>query len=227
VRPIEVHVYVSNGCVLTVRREHCAMLDQLRERVRDDGEHPVYEILDALTDAFYPVVEGLAQRVDELEGEVLARARREQLAAIYRLRQEVRELGRLTSVQRDQFQSVTDELWRAVGVGETRMYLRDIGDHLTQVAGELHRQAEDLTALTSTYFNANADRLNALATRLTALGTLFVLWTLVTGFFGQNFGWLVDHIGRGRDFVVFGLGSLLVPTAALGVLFYVKRHDWF
>ena len=42
-----------------------------------------------------------------------------------------------------------------------REYLRDVGDHLAQIAGELHRQQEDLTALTATYFNANANRLNA------------------------------------------------------------------
>jgi magnesium transporter len=227
VRPIEVHVYVSTGYVLTIRRERCAALDELHERLRESDEHPVYEILDALTDAFYPVLETFEARVDELEGQVLARARKEQLETIYRLRQEVRELGRLTAIQRDQFEAASDDLWRAIDIGDTRMYLRDVGDHLAQVAGELHRQAEDLAALTSTYFNANADRLNAIATRLTILGTLFVLWTLVTGFFGQNFGWLVDHIDSRGDFLVYGVGALVLPTAVLLTLFWVKRHDWF
>ena len=36
-------------------------------------------------------------------------------------------------------------------------------------------------ALTQTYFNANADRLNAVATRLTIGGTIFVICTVVTG----------------------------------------------
>ena len=79
-----------------------------------------------------------------------------------------------------------------------REYLRDVGDHLAQIAGELHRQQEDLTALTATYFNANANRLNAVATRLTIGGTLFLVWTLVTGFFGQNFGWLVRQHRHAR-----------------------------
>jgi magnesium transporter len=227
VRPIEVHVYVATGYVLTIRRERCAALDDMHERLRESDEHPVYEILDALTDAFYPVLENLEQRIDDVEGQVLARARKEHLATIYRLRQDVREVGRLTAIQRDQFEAASDDLWRAIDIGDTRMYLRDVGDHLSQVAGELHRQAEDLAALTSTYFSANANRLNVIATRLTILGTLFVLWTLVTGFFGQNFGWLVDHIDSGADFLVFGLGALLVPTAVLLTLFWVKRHDWF
>jgi magnesium transporter len=227
VTPIEVHVYVASGYLITVRRDRCEVLEGLRERVEEIHDHPVYEILDTLTDAFYPVIEGLEERVDALEAEVLSRPRKEHLATIYRLRQEVRGIGRIASVQRDQFQAASDELQRLVDLADTGEYLRDIGDHLAQIAGELYRQTEDLSALTSTYFNANSDRLNAVATRITILGTLFVLWTLVTGFFGQNFGWLVDHVSTGRDFLMFGVGSLVIPTVILLTLFWMKRHDWF
>jgi len=66
-----------------------------------------------------------------------------------------------------------------------------------------------------------------MATRLTVVATLFFVWTLVTSFFGQNFGWLVDNIDTRQDFLVCGLGGLAVPTLLLGLLFYVKREDWF
>ena len=227
VAPIEVHVYVAEGYLLTVRRDHCAILDELRSDVEEMHEHPVYAILDTLTDAFYPVVEGLEERVDALEADVLSRPRKEHLTAIYRLRQEVRGIGRIASVQRDQFQAASDDLQRMVELGDTGEYLRDIGDHLAQIAGELYRQTEDLAALTSTYFNANSDRLNAVATRLTIVATLFVLWTLVTGFFGQNFGWLVSNISTKSDFLIFGVGSLVIPTVILLTVFWIKRDDWF
>ena len=64
-------------------------------------------------------------------------------------------------------------------------------------------------------------------TRLTIGTTLFVAWTLVTGFFGQNFGWLVDNIASARSFVIFGVGGLVVPTVVLLTLFWFKRDDWF
>jgi magnesium transporter len=227
VKPIEVHLYVAAGYLLTVRRDGCAALDDLRGRVHEIHEHPVYSILDTLTDAFYPVIEGLEDRIDALEEQVLTRAQRYQLEAIYRLRQEVREIGRIASAQQDQFAAASNDLARQLRLGDTGEYLNDIGDHLMQVAGELHRQAEDLAALTSTYFNANADRLNAVATRLTIVATLFVFWTLVTGFFGQNFGWLVGHIDTLQTFLMYGIGGLLVPTVILLTLFWVKRRDWF
>jgi len=224
--PIEVHIYVARGFLITVRRDACEILDDMHNRLDEMHEHPMYLILDALTDAFYPVIEGLEERIDELEAEVLTRTRREQLTAIYRMLQQVRQIGRTAVVQRDQFQIASNELAR-LEIGDTGEYLRDIGDHLAQITGELHRQSDDLTALTSTYFNANADRLTATATRLTIVGTLFVLWTLVTGFFGQNFGWLVDNVDSRSDFLIFGVGALVVPTVILLTLFWMKRRDWF
>jgi magnesium transporter len=224
---LEVHLYVAHGYLITVRRGACDVLDELRHRVDEIHEHPVYSILDALTDAFYPVLEALEERIDGVEAQVLRGPRREQLEGIYRLRQEVRGVDRIASVQRDQFAAASNDLERMLKLGDTGEYLNDIGDHLAQVAGELHRQTEDLAALTSTYFNANADRLNATATKLTIVGTLFVAWTLVTGFFGQNFAWLVNHVDSLRTFLIYGAGGLLVPTVILLTIFWIKRHDWF
>src|SRR5215210_6828154 len=226
--PLEVHVYVSGGFVVTVRQQACDLLDRLHETLRpqetEAEEHLVYRIFDTLTDAWYPVITAIETEVDQLEGEVFQRARREQLSRIYRLRQEVRDHHRLLGEQRDRFAPTAEAIRNLAGLSRgTKEYLRDVSDHLAQLTGELHRQYEDLMSLAQTYFNANADRLNGTATRLTVVGTLFVLWTLVTGFFGQNFGWLVDNISSRHAFLLFGVGGLLVPTVVLGTLFWVKR----
>jgi len=231
-RPIEVHVYVSGDFIVTVRQDPCDLLDDLHGAlVPEDNEaedYLVYRILDTLTDAWYPVINAIESHVDGLEAEVFARARREQLSRIYRLRQEVREHHHLVTDQRDHFEPAAEAIRNLAGLTRgAKEYLRDVGDHLMQISGEFHRQYEDLASLAQTYFNANADRLNQTATRLTVVGTIFVTWTLVTGFFGQNFGWLVRHVESGTDFLIFGIGGFVLPTVALGTLFWVKRRDWF
>jgi magnesium transporter len=218
--------------VATVRRDRCTQLDDLHETLVPEGnaqeEFIVYRILDSLTDAFYPVIDALENEIDDLEAEVLDRPRREHLTRVYRLKQDVHNLQRIVTAQREQFVHGSDSILGLAGLAKgSRAYLRDVGDHLVQVAGELQRQTEDLQSLTATYFNANSDRLNAVATRLTIAGTLFVVWTLVTGFFGQNFGWLVDHISGLRPFLIFGVGGFVIPTVILLTLFWVKRDDWF
>ena len=230
--PIEVHAYVSGDFIVTVRRLECDLLDRLHDALlpeqTDVEDYLVYRIFDTLTDAWYPVITAIETHVDALEAEVFSRARREHLSRIYRLRQEVREHHRLLSGQRDQFGPAADAIRNLAGLSRSaKEYLRDVGDHLTQITGEFHRQLEDLMSLAQTYFNANADRLNGTATRLTVVGTLFVVWTLITGFFGQNFPYLVNHIGGLNHFLLFGVGGLMIPTVVLGTLFWVKRRDWF
>jgi magnesium transporter len=233
VEPVEVHIYISGSFVVTVRRSTCTELDELHNELDSadpKAEHYiVYRIFDVLTDAFYPIIEVLEERIDAIEAQVLlSKPRQEQLARIYRIKQNVQELSRRVVPQRDRFLAGTETILNLPGLSHgTKEYLRDVGDHLAQISGELHRQQEDLTALTTTYFNANANRLNATATRLTIGGTFFLAWTLVTGFFGQNFAWLTDNVESRHDFLLYGVGGLLIPTLVIGALFWLKRKDWF
>ena len=231
-RSMEVHLYVSGGFVVTARRGSCAEMDLLRGRLEprrapDAEDYLVYRILDGLTDAYYPLIDETEERVDALEADVLNRPRREQLARIYRLKQEVHGFERRVLAQREYFPSAVDAIMGLPGLSRgTRTYLRDVSDHLAQVAGELRRQDADLAALTETFFNANTNKLNEAATRLSVVATFFVVGTLVTGFFGQNFGWLVDNIDSRTDFLVFGVGGLVVPLLALSLYFWRRRDDW-
>ena len=225
------HIYISGGFIATVRREDCTRsttCTAARRAPSHDEEALVYRILDGLTDAFYPVIEALENEIDELEAEVLARPRREQLSRSYRLKQDVRELHRLAAAQRDQFQGAHEAILALEGFKPAPSpTCATSATTCTQIASEFQRQTDDLFSLTQTYFNANSDRLNGVATRLTIGGTLFLVWTFVTGFFGQNFGWLVDNIDSREDFLSVGVGGLTIPTVILLTLFWVKRHDWF
>jgi magnesium transporter len=232
VHPVEIHVYISGGWIVTVHHEPLPLLERLHNELGPAGTHEedylVYRILDGLTDAFFPAILALEDRIDALEAEVLERPRRELLGNVYRRKQEVHELQRLIAGQRDQFQTAADKILELAGLSRgTREYLRDIGDHLAQVGNELQRQTDDLTTLTGIYFNASAERVNRTATRLSVVATFFVVWTLVTGFFGQNFGWLVNSVNSKTDFLVFGVGGLVIPTVILATLLWIKRRDWF
>ncbi len=232
VHPVEVHVYVSGQWIVTVHREPLPLLERLHSELEPTGtleeDYLVYRILDGLTDAFFPAIAAIEQRIDGLEADVLERPRRELLGRVYRRKQEVHELQRLIAGQRDQFQTASERILELAGLSRgTREYLRDIGDHLAQIGGELQRQNDDLTALTGIYFNASAERVNRTATRLSVVATFFVVWTLITGFFGQNFGWLVDNVESRTDFLLFGVGGLVVPTVILATVLWIKRHDWF
>lgn len=229
---VEVHLYVSGAFVLTVRRGSCTRLDSLRSElvgagVEEGEEYLVHRILIALTDAYFPLVSALETRVDALENAIFHRPQREHLEQIYRLRQDLSRHERRVEAQAAYFPAAAEAMLALPGLSRgTKAYLDDVADHLSRASGELGRQREDLNSLTNTFFNANANKLNESATRLSVLATFFVVGTLVTGFFGQNFGWLVDSIGSRTDFLVFGVAGLLLPLAALSVYFFRRRDDW-
>src|SRR4051795_9378415 len=89
--PIEVHIYLSGEFMVTVRKAECTRVDDLHGTLAgestDHEERLVYLLLDALTDAYYPVIDAIEERVDGLEEAVLTHTRREQLVEGYRLKQ--------------------------------------------------------------------------------------------------------------------------------------------
>jgi magnesium transporter len=231
VEPFELHLHISGAFLLTVRRGPSPELDQLRDTLsggeQEAEEDIVYHVLDVLTDALFPVAEHLERRIDALEELVLSAPDDSQLAEIYRLKQHVLQLLRRLQVQRDEFGAATDAIVSLPGLIQgKREYLRDVGDHLAQLTGDLDRHADDLTALTSTYFNASANRLNRLVARLTVLATFFLIWTLVTSFFGQNFRWLTDHIDTFGAFAFYETVGLVIPTVLAAIYFWRRRGGW-
>jgi magnesium transporter len=226
----EVHVYIAGGFILTMRRAP-TRLDGLRQWLGEaDGQtedERLYHVLNALTDGWDPVIEELDARVDEVEREVLERPRQEHLKTIYRLKQYTSGLARIAIPQRDLLPAAMESIRAVPGLEHgSKEWLRDVTTHMDSIATDLSRSQDDLLALTSTFFNASAYRLNRLATLIAVGSVFFLVWTLVTSFFGQNFRWLVDSVESRSDFLLYGVGGLAVPTVLIAAVVYWRRRDW-
>jgi magnesium transporter len=228
--PVEVHVYVAGEFILTFRTCETP-LDGLREWLTEadpeSEDEALYHVLNALADGWDPVIEELDRRVDEVERDVLARPKQEHLGSIYRLKQDTNGLSRIAVPQRDLLPAAIETMQAVPGLTRgSKQWLRDVTTHMDSVSTDLSRSIDDLLALTSTFFNASAYRLNRLATLIAVGSIVFLVWTLVTSFFGQNFRWLVDHVDSKSDFLVYGVGGLVVPTVLIGAVLYWRRRDW-
>ena len=133
------------------------------------------------------------------------------------LRREVGPLRRLVAQQRDTMVTGGELIERLPGFEHdlAHDYFRDVYDHLIRIAADLDALRDRLTGATELLLSNQSNRLNEVMKRLTIIATIFLPLTFVTGFFGQNFGWLVNHIDSVGDFVVLGVGGMVVPCVAL------------
>jgi Mg2+ and Co2+ transporter CorA len=91
-----------------------------------------------------------------------------------------------------------------------------VDDYAPVVAGLEH----DIDQIEATVFSGAAaptERIYSLRREATDFYRAVhpLLATFVTGFFGQNFGWLVRHQDSLAAFVVYGIGGLVVPLVLL------------
>jgi magnesium transporter len=216
-RLVEVHVHVVGSCVLTVSRRPLARLERLRRRLDGDrgrGEL-VYRIVDAVVDSLTEGLETVAEEVDAFEETIFDHPRARDRDRMAVLRRALNGLRRTLVVQRQVFPRVVDQVALAADDAEvSRTYLADVGDHLSQALDEIEADRESLQGMLDTYSNEVQER-------LTIVATVFLPLTVLTGFFGTNFQWLLDHIGSAWAFFGFGVGGTLL--SCLAIVLWLRR----
>jgi magnesium transporter len=219
----EISVFIAPDFVITVRQGVATELVGVRQRLEERPQllatgslSVLWAVLDAVVDAYAPVVLEVERDVDDIEATVFSGSVAS-TERIYSLRGEATGfyravhplLGVISMVER-------------TAPKKLRPYLRDVHDHLIRVdegiadQRELLRQVlEANMAVISVEQTRVSVQQNRTIQQLTILATIFLPLTFITGFFGQNFGWLVDHIKSFPAFLVYGIGGLAVPMALL------------
>jgi magnesium transporter len=224
---VEVHLLVSGDGVVTVRERACPALHTLRQDL-ESGESGaeqfvLYRILDALTDAFFPVLERIDEEVDSLEDAVLAAPTDAQLQRIADLKRDLVGLRKVIGPERDLFLRASEDIEKIPGLEPgTRDYFRDLEDHLIRLSDTIDAYRDLLTGALDVYLSTVSNRMNVVMERLTIVATIFLPLTLLTGFFGMNFGWLVRRIEPAWTFWAFGLGLSLLSSWA--ILMWIRRN---
>ncbi len=231
-RLVEVHCFYSEKFLVTVHRDEAPAFTDVRERYVkrtkgvDDPAQLLYRIIDALVDSFFPILADFDDRIDELENETFLNAGDEQLQEIFRMKRLLVGMRKAITPQRDMFASLLGGVNVLPGMSEEdERYFRDIYDHLLRISDLIDTYRDLLTSSMDVYLSTVSNRLNSVMKQLTVMATVFLPLTFVTGFFGQNFGWMVGNIQSGASFVIFGIGLEILTVASL--FFVFKKRGWF
>jgi magnesium transporter len=228
-RLVEVHCFYSERFLVTVRQDEAPACEVLKERYSKRPaalEKPIallYRLLDGLTDSFFPALEDFDERIDEVEDQIFDGPREEQLQEIVRMKRRLNRLRRVVGPQRD----VVGQLFGGASVlpgsdVEAERYFRDVYDHLIRVTDLIDSYKDLLTGAMDVYLSSVSNRLNVETTRLTVIATIALPPIVISGFFGQNFGFLVRHINSAASFL--GLGIAMPLALFVLLMVYLRRR---
>jgi magnesium transporter len=238
----EIHVFVGEDFVITVRHGEAPVLAEVRSRLEADPEllfrgpeAILYAIMDRVVDGYSPVVAGLENDIDEIETEVFSGnagvSRR-----TYELSREVIEFQRAVKPLSGILAGLTAGFDKYGIDEELRSYLRDVQDHAIQVAERVEgfrqllqnilsvnltlvsvQQNEEVKNLTEASIEQNDE-----VKKISAWAAILFAPTLVGTVYGMNFDDMPElHWSIGYP---FALALMLVVSVTLYLVF--KRRGW-
>ncbi|KAJ7249733.1 cora-domain-containing protein [Mycena haematopus] len=202
-------------------------ITQLKDYISVTSDWISYALIDDITDAFGPLIQGIEYEVDSIDELVLILKEAEQSDMLRRIgtcRKKVMGLLRLMGNKADVVKGLAkrcNEHWRVAPTSDIGLYLSDIQDHLITMTQNLNHYEKILSRSHSNYLaqisiemtDAN-NQINDVLSKLTALGTVLIPMNLVTGLWGMN----VHVPGQNVDGYAWFISIIagLVAFAAIG-----------
>jgi magnesium transporter len=229
----EIHFIAGKGYIVSVHWEPSPSLAQVQQRWRQqvpsvgaNAGELLHTILDTVADGYFPLLDRLSDRIDQLQDEVIGgngtAPDRTVLREVLHIKRRLLDLRRVVAPLRD---VVNGLLRRDVPVVEEPLlpYFQDLYDHLVRVLDNIDIAREMLTATLDANLSVTSNNLNVVVKRLTAFTVILMIPTLIAGIYGMNFHYMPELAWP------FGYALALAAMAAsmIGAYIYFRRHDWF
>ncbi len=228
----ELHAFLGEDYLVTVHETPIAALEETWQRLC--GEPKLFErgvdfayylVADGIVDDNFPILDRIADELEELEDSVLSSPRRKDLQRIFELKHHLVTMRKVLSPQRDVLGLLTKRGDARVSE-RTAVYLRDVYDHLVRINESIESSRDLLGNALEAYLSAVGQRTNEIMKYLTIMSAVFLPLAFVVGFFGQNF----DNLPFVEDWVhsdrlMWGMAVTCVAVPAV-MLTWFKRKNW-
>jgi magnesium transporter len=225
----QVSLILGPTFVLSFQENGGDVFGPIRERLRTGkgrirslgADYLLYSLVDAIVDNYFSVLEGLGERIERLEDDLLADAKPETLHTIHAVKRDLLFLRKSVWPLRE----VVSGLARgdsSLIQSETRMYLRDVYDHTIQVMDTIEAYRDTTASMLEIYLSSLSNRMTAVMKVLTIITTIFMPLSFIAGIYGMNFEFMPELHWRWG--YAFALGIML--SLGLGMLWFFKRKHW-
>jgi len=224
----ELNIFLGKSFLITFHTLHSRSIDAVKENVR---RHPplmtrgmdfvLHQIVDRVIDSYFPKLEIIESKIDELETLLIEDVRPELLTRIFELRRTVAHLKRVATQEREVLVQISRGDFPFISE-RLQIYFKDIYDHLFRIVEGADNHRETLNALVQVYVSMVSNQLNHTMRFLTLIATIMLPLTVITGIYGMNFDFMPElHWKIGYPLVIV---AMLVVSVSMIVFF--KRRNW-
>jgi magnesium transporter len=224
----KIAAFLGKNFLFTVHRRGLRSIDDVCNRLPNDrrllGRGPdflLYNVVDQMVDAYFPLVDQIEEAVDVLQDDIFAHADQSHLDELLHLKRDVNVLRRNILPQRELLNQISRGDATFVQ-REHLIYFRDVYDHMYRIGETIDIDRDQMTGTMDAYLSVVANRLNEIMKVLTIFSAIMLPLTLIAGIYGMNFKYMPElnwHYGY-----PFAL-TLMFVTAAV-MLYWFRRNGW-
>jgi len=226
----QLSLFLGTNYVITFHHRMEAQLSPVKQNLRKrklkiteyGSDFLAYSILDSVVDQYFPILEQFGELTDEAEDRMLVDPRVSTVGYVHSLKRELLDLRRAIWPFRDALAVLIRNDETPLISDETRPYFRDLYDHAVRVIDLVETYREVTSDLMDIYLSSVSNRTNDVMKRLTAITTIVMPLTLITGIYGMNFRYLPETEFRYGYFIVLGV----MATIAIALLIYFWKQGW-
>lgn len=226
----ETHLFVGSNFVVAIRHGSGSGYHRISERlqrcpngIKAATPYALYLVLDLIVDQFRPVIEGMQERFQSLESQLMSGARRgrDMLQQLYAMK---RELAALRDAA-EPMQEITQNLIRLhpeLSTKELKAYYRDIHDHAVRVSAAIDHLRVSTSDAMQFHLASLSVKQNESVQKLAGWGALLALPTVVFSLYGMNFDYMPELKWP------WAYPALLLTTGISVLVLYrrLKRRGW-
>jgi magnesium transporter len=225
----QVSLLVGKSYIVTFQERYGDVLDPVRRRIRqgkgairqEGSDYLAYAIIDALLDAYYPVLEHYNEHLEDLESETISNPTVRTLEQINHNRRNFLRLRRGILPQRDALNSLIRGDSPFVG-SSAQVYLRDCYNNCVQVADTLENFREIAGGMLSNYLSSVSNRTNDVMKVLTIMASIFIPLTFLAGIYGMNF----EYMPETKYHWAYPILLIVMIIVAVAMLWIFHRSGW-
>jgi magnesium transporter len=228
VQPVEIDLVLGKQFLLSVRgadadlEAKVPLHDGIGSVLAKGPDFLLYMIADHIIDGYFPVLDRLADEIDELQDRVVAAPSDWTLQRLFVLKKELLAIRRATSPAREVLNQLTNRDLTVISENHI-IYFRDVYDHLIRVTDELDNYRELVSGTLDIYLSTVNNNLSVTVKRLTGVTVILAGIGAGAGIFGMSEAGLALS---GQEASGFWLVAALIVVAAAIAAVILRRLDW-